>query len=91
MSPSQLSSDFLLYGTSACHLCEDAAELLSRLPEQYIKFESIDISDSDLLLNRYGLRIPVLHHKASGKELDWPFDQARLLSFLNDTKTAHQT
>jgi hypothetical protein len=68
----------VLYGTSACHLCETAEAMLRR---QGTLFNKVDISDSDELFQRYGLRIPVLRHPG-GAELGWPFSDAELAEFL---------
>jgi hypothetical protein len=68
----------VLYGTSACHLCEVAEALLNR---QEAVFSKVDISESDTLFERYGLLIPVLHHP-DGRELNWPFSEAQLSTFL---------
>ncbi|MEH6589721.1 MAG: glutaredoxin family protein [Halioglobus sp.] len=70
---------YILFGTSACHLCELAEELLQGCPE--LVFEKVDISDSDLLFERYGVRIPVIK-APGGSELGWPFDAAQLNIFL---------
>ncbi len=68
-----------LYGTSACHLCEEAAALTQRLG---LAPELVDIADDDALRERYGLRIPVLRRADSGAELEWPFDAVQLARFL---------
>jgi len=65
----------LLYGTRCCHLCEQAEALLH---ETRLQFEYIDIAEDETLLERYGLRIPVIRRVDSGAELDWPFDKAAL-------------
>lgn len=73
----------VLMSTEACHLCEQAQALL--LPLQGALNEDLyldDIAYSDDLLNRYGVRIPVLLHETSGAELDWPFDAATLRHWL---------
>ncbi len=74
---------FRLYGTSACHLCELAESMVtSQLATQgSIDFEEVDISESDELFERYGLRIPVLQHP-EGRELNWPFTSGQLQAFL---------
>tara|TARA_B100001250_G_scaffold218543_1_gene187518 strand:- start:570 stop:743 length:174 start_codon:yes stop_codon:yes gene_type:complete len=36
--------------------------------------ESVDISDSKALVERYGILIPVIKDKKTEKELHWPFD-----------------
>lgn len=76
------SAQYTLYGTSACHLCELAEELLVALCRDNpgVAFEKVDISDSDALLDRYGVRIPVMRD-ASGRELDWPFSASQLREF----------
>lgn len=76
---------FILYSTSACHLCEQATEILKALQSHDFRWQEIDISDEDLLLNRYGSRIPVLRHTSSGLELNWPFGRNDVISLLNST------
>ncbi|MEE4143599.1 MAG: glutaredoxin family protein [Halieaceae bacterium] len=74
---------YILYGTSACHLCELAEQLLllhSR-DEAAMVFEKVDISGSDVLFERYGVRIPVLRDDANDRELDWPFNASQLREF----------
>jgi hypothetical protein len=44
-------------------------------------FDTVDISESDDLFQRYGLLIPVLRHP-DGQELNWPFSQEQLALFL---------
>lgn len=69
--------------TLGCHLCDDAAEILVQVmdPARYI-VDIVDIADDDGLVEKYGVRIPVLVDEASGNELGWPFDQQTLLNFL---------
>ena len=43
--------------------------------------EELDVSHSDGLFDRYGVRIPVLKHPDK-RELDWPFSQLELRDFL---------
>ena len=45
-------------------------------------YEEVDISASDTLFMRYGLRIPVLQHPDL-RELGWPFSERQLEDFLN--------
>ncbi len=75
---------YTLYGTSACHLCELAEELLVDLGRDNpgVAFEKVDISGSDALFERYGLRIPVLRD-AGGRELGWPFTAGQLREFID--------
>lgn len=69
-----------LYGTGACHLCELAADMLSQAG---VPFEEVDISESDVLFERYGVIIPVLR-KEHGEELHWPFGGETLQRFLEE-------
>jgi len=75
---------FILYGTSGCHLCEQAEALLAPLlSRRGWDLREVDISDSDELLERYGVRIPVLLRVADGGELGWPFAQAEAEAFVD--------
>ncbi|MEQ8800472.1 glutaredoxin family protein [Haliea sp.] len=73
-----------MYGTSACHLCDEAETLLLQAAQDGLggDFIKVDISDSEDLFARYGLRIPVLKRR-DGAELEWPFGAAELAVFLN--------
>ena len=72
-----------LYGTSACHLCEQAEGLLQGLAAVGVnlEYEKLDISESDELFERYGLLIPVLAFPG-GKELCWPFSVEQVEQLL---------
>ena len=69
----------VLYGTSCCHLCEQAEAILC---EVEVEAEHIDIAGDDDLLEKYGVRIPVLRRADNGAELGWPFDAAMVKRFL---------
>ncbi|HDZ55114.1 MAG TPA: glutaredoxin family protein [Pseudomonas xinjiangensis] len=73
-----------LFATSACHLCEEAASLLKPLAGNGVQVHEVDIIDSQTLLERYQLRIPVLKRDDNGAELDWPFDMQQLIVWLGD-------
>ncbi len=68
-----------LYGTTFCHLCEEAEALLREIG---VEADHIDIIEDDALLERYGTRIPVLQRLDTGAELGWPFDAAAVSNFL---------
>jgi glutaredoxin len=72
-------TELVLYGTSCCHLCEQAEAVLG---EAGVAAEHIDIADDDSLLERYGVRIPVLRRADNGAELGWPFDAAGVTRFM---------
>lgn len=71
--------DIRLYGTACCHLCEEAQAILHELG---IQAERVDIADDDELLEKYGIRIPVLKRVDTGAELGWPFDAEAVARFL---------
>ncbi|WP_174704262.1 glutaredoxin family protein [Pseudomonas abyssi] len=73
-----------LYGTQACHLCEAAMQVLQPLIADGLRVSEVDISDSDELMQRYQMRIPVLQRTDSGAELDFPFDLAQVMDWLGD-------
>lgn len=70
-------------GTVGCHLCDVAEQLIvSSVDMQKYAIYQVDIADDDDLVERYGVKIPVLLDLESKEELEWPFDQAQLLEFL---------
>lgn len=76
-------TQYILYGTSACHLCELALDMLQSQGAECgaIDLITVDISESDALFERYGVLIPVLRHP-DGRELHWPFSPDELKPFL---------
>lgn len=72
-----------LYSTPGCHLCDIAREILCPLLTHFsLYLEEIDIAASDALIERYGVRIPVLKSPQHLDELGWPFDSAQATEFL---------
>jgi hypothetical protein len=74
----------LLYGTRFCHLCEQAGVMLY---EAGVTAEYIDIAEDEALLEKYGMRIPVVRRVDSGTELDWPFDESALNGLTRNEPT----
>ncbi len=72
----------ILYGTLGCHLCEQALEIMTPLLAGNVEITEVDISESDDLMERYALRIPVIARVDNGREIGWPFDGQQLLQFL---------
>lgn len=68
----------VLYTTAGCHLCEHAEAILDVAACNY---SPVDIADDLSLMERYGVRIPVVRDE-KGRELGWPFDGTQLASFL---------
>lgn len=72
-----------LYSTPGCHLCEMASEIVQPLLSNYsLYLEEIDIAEADELIERYGVRIPVLKSPLHIEELGWPFDSEQVANFL---------
>ena len=74
---------FRLYSTSACHLCELAKAMIGAQMGVAgdLVCEEVDISESDVLFERYGVFIPVLQHPDQ-RELNWPFSPRQLQQFM---------
>lgn len=72
------------FTTLGCHLCEEALFMLKSLELNDSIVEEIEISDSDQLMERYGIRIPVLAIK--DQELGWPFSVDELKNFIQSTQ-----
>lgn len=79
----------ILYTTLGCHLCEDAQALLGPVlayieqeSGQRIELREREISESEALVEAYGLRIPVIQLEGATQELGWPFDQAQAYQFI---------
>lgn len=74
----------VLLGTEACHLCEDAQSLLLPLADRLATPVYVDdIAQSIDLVERYGVRIPVLCNEDTQAELDWPFSLSELIDWLH--------
>lgn len=76
-----MAPGLILYQRDDCPLCDRALAMLAaaRVPE----FESVWIDGDEALEARYGTRVPVLQEVATGREFDWPFDQAALEALRN--------
>lgn len=69
----------LLYSTLGCHLCEHAKAMIAPIAAASgYELEEVEISDSEDLLERYKLTIPVARHAATGQEINWPFTEEQV-------------
>lgn len=77
-----MASSLYLYSTAGCHLCEQAEALLQPfLCAGLLHLQVVEICHDDALVERYGIRIPVLggyDAKGQWQEIGWPFDTARI-------------
>jgi hypothetical protein len=78
----------MLFGTSGCHLCEQAESIINECVRDGLDLtiEAIDIAGQEQWQDRYAIRIPVLCHPETRQELGWPFDQAGVKEFINRLK-----
>lgn len=77
----------ILYTTLGCHLCEQAREIINH--SNYLKdieLELTEIADSDELMKRYGIRIPVVRLDGENEEIGWPFDLERFDGWLTENR-----
>ena len=72
---------YILFGTSGCHLCEQAEALINACDLDRVDF--VDIAEQDQWQELYAIRIPVLFHPETLKELGWPFEQADVEVFIS--------
>ncbi len=75
-----MTEQLSLYSTSHCHLCELAYALAMKVPD--ISVIVIDIAEDELLLAKYGVRIPVLQRQDTEMELNWPFTESDIHQLL---------
>jgi len=84
-----------LYTTAGCHLCEQAAAMFAYLTandlqtKEQFSLNLVEIAEDDVLLETYGIRIPVLAKSNdlgtgvnSDQELGWPFELEELKAWL---------
>lgn len=74
----------ILYTTLGCHLCEDAKKIIwPVLSDHDYQLKEIDIATSEPLIERYGIKIPVVKCEDKTEELCWPFDTEQLQVYLS--------
>jgi hypothetical protein len=73
-------SALVFYTTAGCHLCEMAENILYAAG---IRFTAVDVDTDLALIEKYGLRIPVVRDRR-GRELGWPFDGGQLRLWLEE-------
>jgi len=78
-----MPKEYILYGTSGCHLCDEAESIVSAaIINQSIIFIKQDIINDDHLLHQYALTIPVFKSLATKEELCWPFTEEVIQAFI---------
>ena len=74
----------LLFGTFGCHLCEQAELIIINClaNNKELTIETIDIAEQEQWQEQYAIRIPVLCHPETKKDLGWPFNQTHVKEFI---------
>ncbi len=72
----------ILLGTVGCHLCEEAELILAAC--EHINIQNIDIAEQTQWQEKYAIRIPVLYHPETKKELGWPFTLIDVQTFFKE-------
>lgn len=72
-----------LLGTLGCHLCEEAEIIIAACEQKYLNIKNIDIAEHEQWQEKYAIRIPVLYHPDTEKELGWPFTQEQVQKFID--------
>ena len=76
-----MNSEFNLYSSEGCHLCEQALEIcLSIVDARTINI--IDIVEDSALVEEYGVHIPVIERLNDNKKLFWPFSAQEFKELL---------
>jgi hypothetical protein len=75
----------LLLGTSGCHLCEQAQQIINYYFPNNVELtiETVDIAEQEQWQEQYALRIPVLYHPETKIDLGWPFDPWQVKELIN--------
>jgi Glutaredoxin-like domain (DUF836). len=70
----------MLFGTSGCHLCEQAEIIINECVPDGVEY--VDIAEQEQWQEQYAIRIPILYDPMTKQELGWPFDQAEVEDFV---------
>jgi hypothetical protein len=83
-----MKTPFFILGTAACHLCEQAHEIIATIcaVDKCVVFTTIDIAEHEHWQHAYATQIPVVYHPDTHTALVWPFDQAKLFAFIEALK-----
>ena len=76
-------SEYILYSTLGCHLCDQAKSIIDPVIERYkLRYTEIDIADDHQLSDVYGVLIPVFKYSYCESYLNWPFTTKELEQYL---------
>lgn len=76
-------TEILLYTTAGCHLCEQAEAILHSIAAlNGLPWRPVDIAEDAQLVERFGVRIPVVEVAGAGADIGWPFTPEQLADYL---------
>ncbi len=73
----------VFYTTAGCHLCDQALHMVRATVPDDLTIDETEISNSEELMRRYAVRIPVVRLHNQSTELGWPFDESMLREYLD--------
>ncbi|HEY8037616.1 MAG TPA: glutaredoxin family protein [Methylobacter sp.] len=76
----------ILFGTSGCHLCEQAEVIINACVSDGVEY--VDIAEQEQWQERYAVRIPVLYDSETKQELSWPFSLSEVEDFIGRGRVA---
>ncbi len=78
-----MSKTIYLYTTVGCHLCEMAQAIVQPLAMGAgLTLALVEISEEEALVEKYGIRIPVIRIEDREDDLGWPFDVQQAEGYL---------
>lgn len=72
----------VLFTGPECHLCDLAMVEIENLNNQHLNVEKRNIRDNAQDYHLYAVKIPVLKRVDTGAELNWPFTQHDIATFI---------
>jgi len=78
-----MNKTLYLYTTAGCHLCDMALAIVHPLVQrQGFELELVEISEQESLVEKYGIRIPVIRLDGQENDLGWPFEAEQAQAYL---------
>lgn len=78
-----VSEPLILYSRADCHLCDTVIVMMDKAG---VPWRPVNIDRDPELIQKYGVRVPVVQHPGSGRELFFPFSDHDLFRFLESER-----
>lgn len=72
--------NLILFTGPDCHLCQLAKEQLAAISDVHVITQNV--REDTNLYHRYAMQIPVLKREDTNQELNWPFCENDIRSFI---------